>query len=90
MKVNDEDFWVMEKYIDTQWFRNRFQFKIRWDGFSEEHDTWEDADDIDSDEGPQILQEGDEDLDLEVDFYRRHPDTAKRTDPPAARNQPTR
>jgi hypothetical protein len=62
MKVNDEDFWVMEKYIDARWFQNRFQFKIQWDGFSEEHDTWEDADDIDSDEGPQILQEGDEDL----------------------------
>jgi hypothetical protein len=70
VKVNDEDFWVMEKYIDTQWFRNQFQFKIRWDGFSEEHDTWENADDINSDEGPQILDEGDEDLDLEVDFYR--------------------
>jgi hypothetical protein len=90
VKVNDEDFWVMEKYIDARWFRNRFQFKIRWDGFSEEHDTWENTDDIDSNKGPQILDEGDEDLDLEVDFYRRHPNAAKRTDPPAAHKQPTR
>jgi hypothetical protein len=59
-------------------------------GFSEEHDTWENADDIDSDKGPQILDEGDEDLDLEVDFYRQHPDAAKWTDPPAAHKQPTR
>jgi hypothetical protein len=80
----------MEKYIDTRWFRNRFQFKIQWDRFSKEHNTWENTDDIDSDQGPQILQEGDEDLDLEVDFYRRHPDAAKRTDPPAARKEPTR
>jgi hypothetical protein len=35
----------------------------------EEHDTWENTDDIDSDEGPQILDEGNKDLDLEVDFY---------------------
>jgi hypothetical protein len=22
VKVNDEDFWVMEKYVDAWWFRN--------------------------------------------------------------------
>jgi hypothetical protein len=64
----------MEKYVDAQWFRNRFQFKVRWEGFTEEHDTWENAEDIDSDDGPRLLQEGDEDFDLEEDFYRRHPD----------------
>jgi transposase InsO family protein len=69
VKVNNEDFWVMEKYINACWFRNWFQFKICWDGFSEEHDTWENADDIDSDNGPQVLEDGDEDLDLEIDFY---------------------
>jgi hypothetical protein len=30
IKVNNEDFWVMEKYIDVHWFCNRFQFKIHW------------------------------------------------------------
>jgi hypothetical protein len=28
VKVNNEDFWVMEKYVDVQWFRNQLQFKI--------------------------------------------------------------
>jgi hypothetical protein len=69
VKVNDEDFWVMEKYVDAQWFRNRFQFKVRWEGFTEEHDTWENTEDIDSDDGPRLLQEGDKDFDLEEDFY---------------------
>ena len=71
VKVNDEaeDFWVMEKYVDACWFHNRFQFKIRWDGFLEEHDTWENADDIDSGDGPWTLEEGDKDFDLEEDFY---------------------
>ena len=89
MKVNDEDFWVMEKYVNAQWFCNCFQFKIRWDGFSEEHDTWEDADGIDSDDGPQVLGEDNNDFDLEEDFYCRHPDAPRRTDPPTARKQPT-
>jgi hypothetical protein len=70
IKVNNEDFWVIEKYINACWFHNHFQFKIHWEGFSEEHDTWENADDINSDDGPQVLEEGNEDLDLEEDFYR--------------------
>ena len=48
----------------------------------EEHNTWEDADSIDSDDGPCILGEDDNDFDLEEDFYCRHPDALKRTDPP--------
>ena len=74
----------MEKYVDTLWFQNRFQFKIQWDGFSEEHDTWEDMDGIDSNNGPCILGEENDNFDLEEDFYCRYPDTPKRTDPPAA------
>jgi hypothetical protein len=31
------------------------------------------------------LQDGDEDFDLEEDFYRRHPHTPRRTDPPSIR-----
>ena len=55
---------------DTDFVANRFQFKIHWANFLEEHDTWENADDIDSDDGPQMPEEGDKDLDLEEDFYR--------------------
>ena len=90
VKVNGEEYWVMEKYIDSRWFRNRFQFKIRWEGFGEEHDTWENAEDIDSSDGPRLLEEGDEDFDLEDDFYRRHPNAPKRTDPLNMRNKPPR
>ena len=90
VKVNNEDFWVMEKYVDAWWFQNQFQFKIQWDGFSEEHDTWEDVDGINSDNGPWVLQEEDNDFNLEEDFYHRHPDAPKRTDPPAAQRHPAR
>ena len=87
VKVNDEEFWVMEKYVDTQWFHNRFQFKIWWEGFEEDDDTWEDADDIDSGDGPRVLEEGDDDFDMEEDFYGRHPDAPRRTDPLTARSR---
>jgi hypothetical protein len=30
VKVNNDDFWVIEKYVNSQRFRNRFQFKIWW------------------------------------------------------------
>jgi hypothetical protein len=72
VKVNDEDFWVMEKYVDMWWFHDHFQFKIQWEGFMEEHNTWENADDIDSDTGPQLLQDRDNNFNLEEDFYHTH------------------
>ena len=90
VKINNEEYWVIEKYMDAQWFWNQFQFKIRWEGFSEEHDTWENTDDIDLSKGPRLLEEGDEDFDLEEDFYHKHPDAPRRTNPPNARAQPTR
>ena len=44
-------------------------------------------DGIDSDDGPQVLGEDDDDSNLKEDFYCRHPDALKRTDPPAAQRQ---
>ena len=75
VKVNGKDYWVMEKYVDTCWFRNYFQFKIHWVNFAEEHDTWENTDNIDSDNRPCMLEDGDNNLDLEEEFYHQHPDT---------------
>ena len=70
----------MEKYVDACWFRNHFQFKICWENFSEEHNTWEDTNDIDSDDGPHLLEVGDNNLDLEEEFYHLHPDAPCQTD----------
>jgi hypothetical protein len=56
----------------------------------EEHDTWENAEDINLDNGPQLLQEGDKDFNLEEDFYQRHPDAPQWTDPPNMHTKPTR
>ena len=64
---------MMEKYVDAWWFCNQSQFKIQWEGFEEDDDTWEDADNIDSGDGPWVLKAGDDDFDLE-DFYSRHSD----------------
>ena len=48
--------------------------------YRKEHNTWEDTNDIDLDDRPQMLEEGDEDLDLEEDFYQQHPDAPCHTD----------
>jgi hypothetical protein len=50
---------------------------------SQEHDTWENANDINSDTGPRLLQDRDDDFNLEEDFYQRHPDAPRCTNPPA-------
>ena len=73
----------MEKYVDVHWFCNQFQFKIHWEEYKEEDNTWEDADNIDLGDAPWMLEEGDEDFNLE-DFYRRHLDAPRRTNTPAA------
>jgi len=90
IKINGEEYWVIDKYINAQWFCNWFQFKIWWEGFLKEHDTWENADDINSDEGPHLLQEDNDDFDLEEDFYKRHPDVPQQTDPLNMHTWPTR
>ena len=69
----------MEKYIDMCWFQNHFQLKICWENFSEEHDIWENADNINSNDGPHMLEDGDNDLDLKEEFYCQHPDTPCQT-----------
>ena len=53
------------------------QFKIWLEGFEGNNDTWEDTNDIDSGNRPQVLEKGDDDFDLEEDFYCRHSDAPR-------------
>src|SRR5258707_11459612 len=40
VQVNDKDEFVIEKFVNSWWFRGHFQFKVRWQGYEEEHDEW--------------------------------------------------
>jgi len=58
--VNREPEWEVEEVLDSRWHRRRFQFLIKWKGFSREHNSWEVASDV---KAPDLVAE----------YYRRHP-----------------
>ena len=58
--VDGELEWEVEEVLDSRWHRRRFQFLIKWKGFSREHNSWEVASDV---KAPDLIAE----------YYRRHP-----------------
>jgi len=58
--VNRELEWEVEEVLDSRWHWRRFQFLIKWKGFSREHNSWEVASDV---KVP----------DLVVEYYRKYP-----------------
>jgi len=58
--VDGEEEWEVEEILDSHWHRRRFQFLVKWKGFSREHNSWEAASDVKA-------------LDLVVEYYRKHP-----------------
>jgi len=59
--VNDGELeWEIEEVLDSRWHWRRFQFLIKWKGFSREHNSWEVASDV---KAPDLVAE----------YYRKHP-----------------
>jgi len=58
--VDGEPEWEVEEVLDSRWHRRRFQFLIKWKGFSREHNSWEAASNI---KAPDLITE----------YYQRHP-----------------
>jgi len=58
--VDGEEKWEVEEILDSRWHRKRFQFLVKWKGFSREHNSWEAASDV---KAP----------DLVVKYYRKYP-----------------
>ena len=58
--VDGEEEWEVEEILNSRWYRRRFQFLVKWKGFSREHNSWEVASDIKA-------------LDLIVEYYWKHP-----------------
>jgi len=44
--VDRELEWEVEEILDSHWHQRRFQFLIKWKGFSKEHNSWEVAFDV--------------------------------------------
>jgi len=52
--VDGELEWEVEEVLDSHWHRRRFQFLIKWKGFSREHNSWEVASDV---KAPDLVAE---------------------------------
>jgi len=58
--VDGEPEWEVEEVLDSRWHWRRFQFLIKWKGFSREHNSWKVASDV---KVPDLVAE----------YYRRYP-----------------
>jgi len=52
--INGEEEWEVEEILDSRWHRRRFQFLVKWKGFSREHNSWEVASDV---KAPDLVAE---------------------------------
>jgi len=50
----------VEEILNSHWHQRRFQFLIKWKGFSREHNSWEVASNVKV-------------LDLVAEYYQKHP-----------------
>jgi len=58
--VDGEEEWEVEEILDSRWHWRRFQFLVKWKGFSREHNSWEVVSDV---KAPDLVAE----------YYRKHP-----------------
>jgi hypothetical protein len=40
--MQDQELWVIDRFVNSRWFRGKFQLKIRWEDQAEEQDDWRD------------------------------------------------
>jgi hypothetical protein len=58
--IDGEDEYLDEKILDSKMFRGRLKFKIKWEGYGPEHDSWEYVTEV---YAPERV----------ADFYQRNP-----------------
>ena len=58
--VDGEEEYEVEEILDSKMFRGRLRYKIKWEGYGPEHNTWEYAAEVHS---PKLVAE----------FYRKNP-----------------
>jgi len=58
--IDGEVEWEVEEILNSCWHRRRFQYLIKWKGYSREHNSWESASEV-------FVPE------LTAEFHRKHP-----------------
>src|SRR5258708_18018226 len=86
-----EEHYQMKQYLDSRWIKTKdnkwqFQFLVEWDGYN--NHTWEPREQIerDSEQSKHEVGEDERHFDMEEDFYNKHPDAPKHTDPEGDRS----
>jgi len=62
--IGGEEEYLVAEILDSKMFRGRLKFKIKWEGYRPEHDSWEYAAEV---HAPERV----------ADFYRRHPSASQ-------------
>jgi len=44
--IDGETEWEVEEILDSHWHWRRFQFLVKWKGFSREHNSWKVTSDV--------------------------------------------
>ena len=52
--VDREEEWEVEEILNSRWHQRRFQFLVKWKGFSREHNSWEVASNV---KAPDLIME---------------------------------
>ncbi len=88
---------MIDQFVNSRWFRGKFQLKIRWEDQAEEQDDWRDYSEIlwESAAWRQELVLGDEHEEDPIrpmieEYYRRHMDALRHDDPPYCCQAPPR
>ena len=46
VKILERELWVIDQFVNSRWFRGKFQLKIHWEDQAEEQDDWRDYSEI--------------------------------------------
>jgi len=58
--IDGEAEWEVEEILDSRWHRRRFQYLVKWKGYSREHNSWESVSEVFAPE-------------LTAEFHHKHP-----------------
>jgi transposase InsO family protein len=95
--MREQELWVIDHFVNSRWFRGKFQLKIRWEDQAEEQDDWRDYAAIlkesagwQEELGVRGEVEDDPIGPMLREYYDRHPGAPRHDDPPHRRAAPPR